>query len=584
MTRRAILGGPLRLLACAALLLPAAEAAAQAPPALLPGGVDPARAPREAPVPLPPAGVPAAPAPAPEPAVSRAPPGAEQVRFRLADLVLEGVTAYRPNELRPLYARFLGQEISVAELFAIAEAITDRYRADGYLISRALVPAQRIEAGVARIQVIEGHIAAVTVEPGNAVLQRRAERAVGSSRPLTLARLERALLLLNDLPGVAAQGVIEPLPDGPVGAARLAVTVERRRGWEGYVALDNRGSRYVGPWQASLGGSVSSLNTAYDRFTFRAIGAVPLRELRFLEVAYEAPIGADGLSLFGSTYVSQSEPGFTLAPLQTIGTSYGLSIGAAYPLIRTRAENLRLSLAFTPYVSENVLLGRLDLSPGYQDAIRPIRLGLTYDLADRWRGLTYLSVELSRGLDVLGASPENRPNPSRPGARTSFTKVRLEANRLQPLDWITPGLALFVAAQAQWSFDSPLVAFEQLGLGGARFGRGYDPAEISGDNGIAGLIELRYALDVGRGRVTFDRTLTLQPYVFYDAGIVTNVRSEFPARSLASTGVGLRLWLGEAFAASIELAKPLTRPVAAEVLAGGRGNEPRLYVSTVLRF
>jgi hemolysin activation/secretion protein len=584
MTRRAAPRRGARLVAAAAALLAAAEAAAQAPQRVLPAGVDPARLPQQAPSPPPPPA-----AATPEPAIPTQPgigppPGAEQLRFRLTDLVIEGVTAYRPEQLRPLYARYLGQEISVADLFAISEAITERYRADGYLISRALVPAQRIEAGTARVQVIEGFVSEVTVEPEDKVLQRRAERAVASSRPLTLSRLERSLLLLNDLPGVTAQGVIEPAPGGPVGAARLAVTAERRRVWEGFVALDNRGSRYVGPWQATVGGGVSSVLTAYDRLAFRAIGASPLRELRFLELGYEAPVGPDGWSLFGTAYLSRSEPGFTLAALDTKGKSEGFSIGAAYPIIRTRAENLRASFAFTPYNSDNALLGRRDLAPGYEDDMRPVRLGLTYDLADRWAGLNYLFVELSRGLDALGASAENRPNPSRPGARTTFTRLRFEANRLQPLEWITPGLGLFLAAQGQWAFGAPLVAFEQFGLGGARFGRGYDPAEISGDNGIAGLVELQYSLGFEPGMYTFDRTLTLQPYVFYDAGIVTNAKTEFPSQSLASTGVGIRLWLGDAFAAALELAKPLTRNVATEVLAGGPGNDPRLYFSTVLRF
>jgi hemolysin activation/secretion protein len=583
MTPRAAPGRGARLIAAAALLA-AAEAAAQAPPGVLPAGVDPARLPREAPVPQPPPA-----AATPEPAIPAQPgigppPGAEQVRFRLTALAIEGVTAYRPEQLRPLYARHLGQVVSVADLFAIAEAITERYRADGYLISLAIVPPQRIEDGTARIQVIEGHVSAVTVEPEDAVLARRAERAVASSRPLTLSRLERALLLLNDLPGVTAGGVIEPAPGGAVGAARLGIAAESRRVWDGFVALDNRGSRYVGPWQATVGGGVSSVLTAYDRLAFRAIGASPLRELRFLEVAYEAPVGPDGWSLFGTAFVSRSEPGFTLAPLDTKGRAEGFSLGLAYPIIRTRAENLRASLAFTPYNSDNALLGRTDLTPGYEDDIRPVRLGVTYDLADRWAGLNYLFVELSQGLDALGASAENRPNPSRPGARTTFTRLRFEANRLQPLSWITPGLGLFLAAQGQWAFGAPLVAFEQFGLGGARFGRGYDPAEISGDNGIAGLVELQYSLGFGPGMYTFDRPLTVQPYLFYDAGTVTNARSGFPAQSLASAGVGVRLWLGDAFAATLELAKPLTRDVATEVLAGGPGNDPRLFFSTVLRF
>jgi hemolysin activation/secretion protein len=573
------------LAAFAALLGTIGAAMAQAP-RVLPAGVDPGRLPQQAPAPPP---APAAPVPEPTlaaPPAAGPPAGAERLRFTLTELVIEGVTAYAPEELRPLYAGLLGREISVADLFAVSEAITARYRADGYMISRALVPAQRIENGLARLQVIEGYVSEVTVEgAGEPMLRERAERAVSVSRPLTLRRLERAILLLNDLPGVTAQGLIEPAPEGPPGAARLAVTADSRRVWRGYLAVDNRGSRYVGPWQATVGGEVSSVLRTYDRLAFRAVGASPLRELRYAEAAYETPIGPDGWAVFGSVFVSRSEPGFTLAALDTKGSAQGGTLGAAYPLIRTRAENLRLSLAFTPYDSDNDVLGRQDVSPAYEDDMRPVRLAATYDLADGWGGLNFLFVELSQGLDGLGASPENRPNPSRPGARTDFTRFLFEASRLQALDWVMPGLGLYLAARGQWSFGAPLVAYEQFGLGGARFGRGYDPSEIAGDNGIAGTAELQWSAVFPASRYSFGEQATLQPYLFYDAGTVTNARSsEFPSQSLASAGAGIRLWLGDAFAAAIEVAKPLTRAVGAELVAGSEGTDPRLYVSTVLRF
>jgi hemolysin activation/secretion protein len=571
--------------ALSALMLGTGAAVAQTP-FILPPGVDPGRLPQQAPAPAP---IPAAPVPEPAiaaPPATGAPAGAEQVRFVLTDLAIDGVTAYAPEALRPFYEGLLGREVSVADLFAIAEAITARYRADGYMISRAIVPAQRIEQGRARLQVIEGHVTEVTVEgAAEPALQARAARAVSPSRPLTLRRLERAILLLNDLPGVTAQGLIEPAPGGPVGAARLVVTAESRRVWRGYVGVDNRGSRYVGPWQATLGGSVSSVIRAYDRVAFRAVGAAPLRELRFAEIGYETPIGSDGWTGFGSVFASRSEPGFTLAALDTRGKAQGVTIGAAYPLIRTRAENLRLSISFTPYASSNDVLGRRDVRPAYQDDMRPVRLAATYDLADGWGGLNFLFAELSQGLDALGASDAGRPNPSRRGARTDFTRLLVEASRTQALDWLAPGLGLTLATRGQWSFGSPLVAYEQFGVGGARFGRGYDPSEIAGDNGIAGTAELHWSAVLPASRYSLGEQATLQPYLFYDAGTVTNARSsDFPSQSLASTGAGVRLWLGDVFAASIEVARPLTRRVGAEVLAGGDGKGPRLYVSTVLRF
>ncbi|WP_144186555.1 ShlB/FhaC/HecB family hemolysin secretion/activation protein [Elioraea rosea] len=554
-------------------------------PAQLPAGVDPARLPGQAPAaPQVPGALPPEPvAPiAPSPG---APVGAERLRFTLTALEIEGVTAYPPGTFAPLFAHLLGTEVAVADLYAIADAITERYRADGYIISRALVPAQRIEGGAARLAVVEGFVAEVSVTgAAEPELAARAERAAMAVRPLTLRALERSILLLNDLPGVRAQGMIEPAPSGPPGAARLAVTAESRRAWDGYLALDNRGSRYVGPWQASAGGSVSSVIRAYDRMAFRVVGASPLRELRYGEIGYETPVGPDGWVIAASAFLSRSQPGFTLAPLDVEGQSVGVSVGASYPIVRSRAENLRASFAFTPYDSTNDVLGRSDVAPAYDDNIRPLRAALSYDLADGWGGFNFATAELSQGLDALGASPENRTNASRPGARSRFTRLVVEASRTQALDALYPGFGVFVAARGQWSFGAPLVAFEQFGLGGARFGRGYDPSEIAGDNGIAASVELQWSAGFLPGWYTFGREATVQPYLFYDVGIVSNATAGQASQSLASAGLGIRLWLGEAVAAAVELAKPLTRDVAAEVLAGNSGNEPRLYLSTVVRF
>nr|MUL35297.1 hypothetical protein [Gloeocapsopsis dulcis AAB1 = 1H9] len=61
---------------------------------------------------------------------------------------------YNPERLQKLEAEFLGRDISLRELYQIANRITQLYRQDGYVLSQALVPEQTIRDGVARIQVI----------------------------------------------------------------------------------------------------------------------------------------------------------------------------------------------------------------------------------------------------------------------------------------------------------------------------------------------------------------------------------------------------------------------------------------------
>ena len=67
------------------------------------------------------------------------------------------------------------------------------------------------------------------------------------------------------------------------------------------------------------------------------------------------------------------------------------------------------------------------------------------------------------------------------------------------------------------SRPGPLFTSQQFYLGGAAFGRGYGSAEISGDNGIAGSVELRFDQ-----KLSYRYLTGYQLYGFVDAGTAWN--------------------------------------------------------------
>ena len=91
----------------------------------------------------------------------RAPTGADQVRFVLHALQVDGVTAYPAAEIRAAYADLLGTEVTLARIYDVAAALTRQYRNDGYVLSQVVVPEQSIRAGSVRLQAIEGYVANV---------------------------------------------------------------------------------------------------------------------------------------------------------------------------------------------------------------------------------------------------------------------------------------------------------------------------------------------------------------------------------------------------------------------------------------
>ena len=94
----------------------------------------------------------------------RPPANAEEIVFDLNQIVVEGATLYDDTALSALYDDKIGKEVTLLEVFDIAGAIQKLYRDNDYVFTRVVVPAQSIEGGVVRIEVIEATIEAVSVE------------------------------------------------------------------------------------------------------------------------------------------------------------------------------------------------------------------------------------------------------------------------------------------------------------------------------------------------------------------------------------------------------------------------------------
>lgn len=496
----------------------------------------------------------------------------EGVRFTLKGIDLEGATEFKSEELQALYSEYEGKEISLPTLNTIADKITAHYRNAGFILSRAVVPPQRIGDGRVTIRIVEGYINSIRVEgdvaDGNNEwpIYRYIEKIKGS-KPLNAADLERYLLLAEDLPGVSARAVLQPSPDVP-GASDLVIKVEKKT-IEGAVTADNRGSRFLGNYQGGLTVAFNDLLNMNERTQFRGIMTSQPSELQYGEVLHEQQIGGEGTKLAFNYSYTATEPGSKLEIFDIEGKSRSFSAGVTHPFLRSRQENIFAGLSYTYRTVDVSSLG-VKL---YEDNINAMRANGSYDFVDSWFGINRMELVISQGLGI--DSDGSIPNRSRANGKTSFTKFNLDVSRLQP---ISGPWSVYAGAIAQWSRD-PLLASEEMGIGGANFGYAYDPSEISGDMGVAGKIELQYNGD-------FESTLlsTYQYYVFYDAGKVWNhgtFAGEAGSAALSSAGVGVRFNAIEDLSADFQIATPLTRQVNAN---GLEGDATRAFFSLAYRF
>lgn len=493
--------------------------------------------------------------------------------FVLQDVVLDGSTLLDAAAIAPIVGDYLGQMVSFADLNAIARAITLLYRSEGFVLSQAVLAPQEIEDGIVHVQVVEGQITTVEIigeyREINGLIEAMANRIVEAG-PVNTETLERYLLLIDDLPGISARGAIQP-GEG-LGSGHLVITVEQKD-FEAAASMDNLGSRFVGPYRGTIVAAVNSAFGLHDRSTVRGIISGfdgQTRELRFADGMHEQQIGSNGLRVRIRGAITHTHPGGATAPLALEGNSHIGEIQALYPLIRSRQLNVNLLAGFGILDSKNSLAGIM-IS---RDRVRHFWAGARVDFTDALAGVTQAELQLTQGVDILSASDDGLGR-TRINGRHEFTRVNGQVTRIQE---ITGEVSVKVVAAGQYAFES-LLASEEFSIGRTDFGRAYDFAEVVGDHGAAGAVELRWA-----GPPVHEYVESYQFYGFFDFGSVWNESpavGEMPQVSLASTGGGVRFNLAQDISGFLEVGLPLTLPVASR--GSDHFNDVRIFFSILKR-
>lgn len=499
-------------------------------------------------------------------------PNAAQIKFVLKKVILEGNHVYNAQTLEKVFKKKINTEISVAELQGIAQDITNYYRNNGYILSRAILPPQHVQNGIVKIQVIEGYIDHVNVigypKGARKIIQAYGDQ-IAKSRPLQISVMEHYLRLANEVPGLQVRAVLEPSKTA-TGASDLNLSANQQT-LNGSFSYDNYGTLYIGPRQDTLNASLNSIFLSGDSTRATYVTTTNPAQLKFYDISYRTYVNSKGLAATIGKNNSRTVPGFDLSILEIHGNSTTYYGTMEYPVWRTRASNLTFDGGFN-YIDSGVTSFQIPL---YNDHIRSLKMGGNYDFADRFKGSNILSLHLEKGLNIAGASnnPESTTT-SRFGADGIYTRINLTYARLQP---IYGRFSLFFVGNGQYA-TNPLLTSVQFTVGGSQLGRAYDPAEIIGDKGVSGTLELR--MDMAPELFFLN---SLQPYLFYDGGVIWNIKA-VPGidtkQSITSTGIGSRFYFFKNLTGNLMFAQPLTKVIAAENVIG-RGRKPRVFFSIV---
>lgn len=468
--------------------------------------------------------------------------------FALKAIRIVGNTAFSTEVLHALVASAEGSTVTLPQLEQLATRITTYYREHGYPLSRAVVPAQSIQDGQVVIQVVEANYGSIKLDNSSQVgdpLLAAMLDGLKPGQPIAGAPLDRALLLLSDVPGVAVQALIKP--GAAVGTADLTVATSTAPTTFANLMLDNGGNRYIG--RTRLGATLYVTNGLHHGDVFDASLISTFRGMSYGRLGYEALLTGQGTRAglaYSRVHYDLHGDVDALDPNGVAGVS---SAWVKQPLLRSREANL---YAQFQYDSKRLRdhIGVLDVRTDRQlhNWVLSLNGDLRDDLLDG--GVTAWSLGWTRGRTGFDDSAAASLDATTAQTRGSFSKWNANASRLQRLGARD---ALFVNLGVQWA-NANLDSSEKMTVGGPYSVRAYDIGAVSGDTGYIASAELRHDL----GAVAAG---TLQASAFIDSARVTINHRPWSAGAnrarLSGAGVGLA-WNGpHAWRASLALATPI---------------------------
>jgi hemolysin activation/secretion protein len=423
---------------------------------------------------------------APPPQELKAAPGS---RVTVARFVFEGNTLLAPDLLGAAVVGYLNRPLSFADLQKATAAVAERYRQAGWVV-RAYLPKQEIDSGTVTIQIIEGRFGSAKLE-GDAPRHLKISTALGyiqavqkPGEPVNADAIDRAAMLLDDLPGVAAAySFREGEADGETD---LIFKLTDTPVLLGSVDVDNTGARSTGSQRVA---ATAYLESALGLGEQAMVNLIKTEGSTYARVGVTMPLGYNGLRVgVNASRMNYAlvVPDFALLDMHGTATTTGLE--ASYPLVRSRTRNLSLQgnldrKEFDNYASQ------ASTSRYHVDVASVALNGNTYD--SLWGGgANSASLALVSGHVDLSGSANQSADALSTQTAGRFNKLKLTLGRNQS---VTQNVSLYGQVVIQRA-DRNLDSSEKLNLGGSSGVRAYPGAEGGGADGETLSVEARWRL------------------------------------------------------------------------------------------
>ena len=447
-------------------------------------------------------------------------------KIYIKDFKIENAIHLDETYLKNLISSYSNKDLTFNELQEITSIITKAYRDKGYFVARAYFPIQNIQENdnVIIISIIEGNYGEFKLTNNSYVKDNLVQAMLDNVKDeniISSNTIERAMLLINDTPGVAVSKA-QIMPGTEVGTSDFGIETVPQNRFDGYIVGDNYGSKFTGKNRLQ---SLVNINSPYligDKLTISGL-LTNGSDLKNGKIAYSFPLASNGLR--GELSYSRTEYNLTkdYDYLNADGNSNIFEAKVSYPVIRTQTENLDLSLKFASKDMNDYLDDELSADKNIKSLVGTLSYDKNYELF----GLVSF-------LDSTFNLTTGRLNQDDEDVDTGrYNKVDLYISNLLYLNRI---FSLNTSLTAQKVLGNKnLDGSEDLSLGGAYNVKLYPDSEQSGENGYVLNMEL------------FTQLPNINQYshkvgIFYDMGDVymedSSKDSDFERKRLQDMGLG----------------------------------------------
>lgn len=494
---------------------------------------------------------------APEEAVPQAP--AKKILVKNISVI--GVTLFSGQVIKYITGTFENKELTLKEIQAIADRITDVYRQAGYITSRAYIPPQKIEQGNLEIRVMEATVGNIQIQGNRFYSTRLIKKYVTITKGnlFNYTDLQRDLVDINEHPDRTAKAVLapgkEPGSTDVILDVKDSLPIHVSTGYDNFASRFVRQNRYLSTvTDNNLFGQDDILTVQYirgdanDYYSYSARYLYPVTKTLNMGL-----FAARSKIVLGKEYTD----------VKSRGKSRMFSLYGTQDILKNDTVVFDINFGFDYKDVYNFLLG--DVSS--QDRLRVAKTGFDLDVTDDY-GRTLLTNDFNYGFPgIMGGTgdhldPTDKPT-SRAGAGGRFLKDTVNLVRLQRLP---RDATLLWKTQSQFS-PSILTATEQFQLGGPANNRGYPPAEFVGDRGYSMSWELSappyfvpksLKLPFSKSRV-YDAFRIVGFYDWGNVHLKSQQAGDKKNRTARSAGGGIRLNLLENLFARYEIGWPLDK-------------------------